>query len=565
MHASVSDESEDSSSQPISAAVHRLVDCLIEASRTDEEVRRSLLSLADYITKHASETAPLDDEAFASATKSVADAEAGRSPLKFAGDFGAVRPSVDDADERDRSAAARASLLGRSTGVARTEPIFPRPALTLGQGAPWSDSSAIEYPERYAPKEALGARVDLDLVARRLRMKADGSRWAAQRRRLLADAADYATLIEPNDRETIRRAKEIPGCYLWTNGPNSPTPADLSVFEVLAKCYDNCAAAVELVRRLDEAETPSTDPAMQRAFHLLAESQSALRVAAMRADGPEDSDQFEVFQWLKTNTRDREIYVSRHMRVNDPADPGDRDELGARIAAFDEELGERQSQSKKRKKALGKVKHKAQLIAAGEGDAEESWNILLDTVQELIDDGMPPSNRELRESLIDIVESLPDSLNVAEGSAFDRVLREIDRFLAENPEPEPEVEATVAPEVEKAKELLGGRAIMLIGGERRADREKALREALGLSEIYWMKTSEQHQPLDQFEPLVAKEDVACVVLMIRWSRHGYGDVKQFCDRHKKPLVRLPGGYGVNQIAKQILDQVGGKLEAMNGA
>jgi hypothetical protein len=546
--------------------VQRLVDRLIEASRTNEEVRQDLLSLAGYIGQQVSRTASHDAGAFASATESVADAEAGKAPQKLAADFGAGASDADVAEARDRAAAARASLLGRSASVvARTEPVFPRPALTLGQGTPRSDSSAIEYPERYAPKEALGARVDLDLVARRLRMKADGSRWAAQRRRLLAEAADYATLIEPNDRETIRRAKEIPGCYLWTNGPNSPTPADLSVFEVLAKCYDNCAAAVELVRRLDEVETPSTDPAMQRAFHLLAESQSALRVAAMRADGPEDSDQFEVFQWLKTNTRDREIYVSRHMRVNDPADPADRDELGQRIAAFDEELGERQSQSKKRKKALGKVKHKAQLIAAGEGDAEESWNILLDTVQELIDDGMPPSNRELRESLIDIVESLPDSLNVAEGSAFDRVLREIDRFLAENPEPAPEVETIVAPEVEKAKELLGGRAIMLIGGERRSDREKALREALGLSEIYWMKTSEQHQPLDQFEPLVAKEDVACVVLMIRWSRHGYGDVKQFCDRHGKPLVRLPGGYGVNQIAKQILDQVGGKLELMNGA
>lgn len=559
----------DDSSHPLSGAVHRLLSCLIDASRKDEDIRSSLLSLANFITKHVSEFAPPSVEDAAPATKSVAAPDTGKAPQSFGDDFSTAVSGVDAADDHDRAAAARASLLNRAVGAPRTEPIFPRPALTLGQGPPRGDSSAIEYPERYAPKEALGARVDLDLVARRLRMKADGSRWAAQRRRLLADAADYAALIEPNDRETIRRAKEIPGCYLWTNGPNSPTPADLSVFEVLAKCYDNCAAAVELVRRLDEAETPSTDPAMQRAFHLLAESQSALRVAAMRADGPEDSDQFEVFQWLKTNTRDREIYVSRHMRVNDPADPADREELGERIAAFDEELGERQSQSKKRKKALGKVKHKAQLIAAGEGDGEESWNILLDTVQELIDDGMPPSNRELRESLIDIVELLPDSLNVPEGSAFDRVLREIDRFLAENPEPTPEAEAEaeamIAPEVEKAKELLAGRAIMLIGGERRADREKALCEALGLSEIYWMRTSEQHQPLDQFEPLVAKEDVACVVLMIRWSRHGYGDVKQFCDRHKKPLVRLPGGYGVNQIAKQILDQVGGKLEAMNGA
>jgi hypothetical protein len=396
-------------------------------------------------------------------------------------------------------------------------------------------------------------------------MKADGARWAAKRRKLLAEAADYATHIEPNDRETIRRAKEIPGCYLWTNGPNSPAPADLSVFEVLAECYDNAAAAAELVRRLDDLETLSTDPSMQRAFHLLAEAQSALRVAAMRAEGPEDSDQFEIFQWLKTNTRDREIYVARHMRVNDPADPGDRRELAARIGGFGEELGERAVQSKKRAKLLGKVKHKTQLIASGEGNTAESWSILLETVQELIDDGLPPSNRELRDRLVEVADLVPEYVNVPEGSGFDRALREVDRFLAENPEPAPEVEVALAPEVEKARELLAGRSIVLIGGERRGDREKALREGLGLAEVYWMKTSEQHQPLDAFEPLIAKEDVACVVLMIRWSRHGYGDVKQFCDRHGKPLVRLPGGYGVNQIAKQILDQVGGKLEAMNGS
>jgi hypothetical protein len=45
-----------------------------------------------------------------------------------------------------------------------------------------------------------------------------------------------------------------------------------------------------------------------------------------------------------------------------------------------------------------------------------------------------------------------------------------------------------------------------------------------------------------------------VLLAIRWSSHAFGDVKQFCDRHGKPLVRLPGGYSPNQVAAQILAQ-----------
>ncbi len=52
-----------------------------------------------------------------------------------------------------------------------------------------------------------------------------------------------------------------------------------------------------------------------------------------------------------------------------------------------------------------------------------------------------------------------------------------------------------------------------------------------------------------------------VLLAIRWSSHSFGDVKAFCDRHGKPLVRLPGGYGAHQVASQILAQCGGRLGA----
>ena len=50
-----------------------------------------------------------------------------------------------------------------------------------------------------------------------------------------------------------------------------------------------------------------------------------------------------------------------------------------------------------------------------------------------------------------------------------------------------------------------------------------------------------------------------VLLAIRWSSHAFGDIKQFCDQHGKPLVRLPGGYSPNQVAAQIVMQAGEKL------
>ena len=107
--------------------------------------------------------------------------------------------------------------------------------------------------------------------------------------------------------------------------------------------------------------------------------------------------------------------------------------------------------------------------------------------------------------------------------------------------------------------MLGGRSVVLIGGIRRREAQESLRRALGLSELIWIETKE-HQSVDSFEPLIARADVAVVLLAIRWSSHAFGDVRQFCDRHGKPLVRLPGGYSPNQVAAQILAQCSGKLE-----
>ena len=52
-----------------------------------------------------------------------------------------------------------------------------------------------------------------------------------------------------------------------------------------------------------------------------------------------------------------------------------------------------------------------------------------------------------------------------------------------------------------------------------------------------------------------------MILAIRWASHGYGDVKGYCEKYGKPLVYLAGGYNPNQIAHQVLTQVGDRLRA----
>ena len=110
--------------------------------------------------------------------------------------------------------------------------------------------------------------------------------------------------------------------------------------------------------------------------------------------------------------------------------------------------------------------------------------------------------------------------------------------------------------------MLEGRSIVLIGGSRRREAQESLIRVLDLKDLVWIETRE-HQSIDSFEPVVARPDVALVLLAIRWSSHAFGDVKQFCDRYGKPLVRLPGGYSPNQVVAQILSQCSEQLGAKN--
>ncbi len=157
-----------------------------------------------------------------------------------------------------------------------------------------------------------------------------------------------------------------------------------------------------------------------------------------------------------------------------------------------------------------------------------------------------------------MIEGLPDRIELPQGfGSF--CARSIDICRDVHPRLEARFRTGPRRTLEEAARLLHDRSVVLIGGIRRREAQESLRRALGLSELIWIETKE-HQSIDSFEPLIARADVAVVLLAIRWSSHAFGDVRHFCDRHDKPLVRLPGGYSPNQVAAQILAQCSGKLE-----
>ena len=473
---------------------------------------------------------------------------------------------------------------GFGVGIADTEPPAPAPAprrepppapppadlvqaqaavsmLRSGGFGPQFSDVAERRPDRgyiETPDREYDEGFDLPMIEKRARLKATAARWACERRRRLEAGCDFQEDILPNDQELIGEARDLPDCFLWMLHRNGPDPEYASQWETIAGCFEAVADGVHIATDLYDG---GSDEDFEESLNLLAESQSALRRAIVEIDGRPDSDQKKVYDWLRTVAREEHIYIPRYLRAHDAADPERWEDVCYRIEQLTERVEEARKEEKQRQKNFFKLKYLSRKIAE-EGDTEgEHWPSLIETVQILLTSGAKPSNPEIREALLPILDDLPEGGEESYSPEFRQTLIELDRFLSARPEAtKAPVEKTQESEaVVKSRALLAGKSMVLIGGERRQHAAEAIQKAFDLKELIWIATRE-HESVSTFEPHVAREDVALVVLAIRWSSHSYGDVQDFCRQYDKPLVRLPAGYNPNQIAEQITTQVSDKLE-----
>lgn len=468
-------------------------------------------------------------------------------------------PSRDRADTDifpPRSATMTTDSVPDSPSVAerdlsKPEERVPLPALTLGQPRENIPPSQVTYPREWLPAE----ETDLKLVSYRCRMKAEAARWAAERRRLMAIGAEYSVQIVPTDREIIARAKALPECFLWTNHPQGPSPTDPGQYEELARGFEAVAEVLEVLIQFCSPPNDHGDE-FDQLVDLLAATQSALRVSVEHMDWEHDHDQEAVFHWLRRIASEKQFLIHSHMKIGDPADPAHMPQFLERLHEIDNALQSSAQKKKDRNRLLGKVRHKASILRGAVGDLSSDWRILIDTVNELIDGGLPPSSRELREILQTIIDDMPELGELPKN--FDLVQREIDRYLATNSFPEAAASKELTPEVQRVAQWLQGRQMVLIGGDRRPMAYQNLKSAFALDELIWVEVK-PHQSLAALETPVGRPEVAVVVLAIRWCSHSHKEVEETCDRFGKPFVRLPGGYGVNQVASKILAQCGERL------
>lgn len=454
-------------------------------------------------------------------------------------------PAVEEPGTAEQAVAAVA-IPATEAPAEPVAPAVPPPSHVPLPGVP-----GVEVPAGLVRRVGV-SNADLQLIEARCRLKAEGARWAATRQRRINEGADYRLEIEPADRDIIARAKALEDCFLWMNHPSAPTPYDLKLWEDVAGCFDAAAMAISLLRQL-VVDVEKNRGLFEQALDLAAEAQSALRMAVEVVDAKPDPDQQKLYNWLLHTGAEYQVFIRRFMRLDDPADPTTWHDLQERITRLDSQMEALRNREKQRANLLGKVKYHARRIREGNGSADD-WRKVVGAVGALIDDGIPPSNTDIREMLVPIIDEMPDDLEIP--PEFQCVLGEIDRYLATQAPPSAEIPREVSAEVQKVAELLQKKAVVIIGGERRPHAYEALKSAFRLKELIWISTRE-HESVDQFEPYVAREDVTVVIQAIRWSSHSYGEVRDFCEKHGKHFVRLPGGYNPNQVAHQILQQRGG--------
>ena len=398
--------------------------------------------------------------------------------------------------------------------------------------------------------------LDFAALVQNCTLKKEAALWAAERQQSIAQGNKGDSEIEAQRLKLIETAQLRSDCYLWMCQREAPTGVEAVAYSELAGCFDatsQIALLLEPIVSNDEEDESLLEPALT----LAAEAQAALRNAITAVNGTIDSDQVKLFQWLKAMTYEHQIHIREYMSKWNSAQPAAWAALKARIQELADRIQEFKQLTRLRQKLFSKVRHRCRVIEGAAGEERlEDWQRLSEAISSLIDSGLPPSNIELRDYLLPILDQLPAVLDLPKN--FQLVLREIDRYLASRA-PVGEAFETTAPieEVQRVRELLRGQTVVLIGGERRQAAAAALSSAFGLKELIWIEGHDQ--TYTDFEPHVARPEVAIVLLAIRWSRHGFGEVKEFCIRYDKPLVRLLGGYNPNQVAYTILSQIGQRL------
>ena len=179
-----------------------------------------------------------------------------------------------------------------------------------------------------------------------------------------------------------------------------------------------------------------------------------------------DNDQLKLFIWLREAASDRRTLIRRHMKRDDPADPAAWPGLRERIADADRRCASGRDREKRRKQLFNQARYHLRRIHGRAGGRPATTGARSSRPSSrLVDDGLPPSNVDLRDLVLPIADRVPRRHGVARnrraGAARDRPLR---GEPAGRAKPNGERHEAPTEEVRRARDLLRG---PVAGADRR--------------------------------------------------------------------------------------------------
>lgn len=422
--------------------------------------------------------------------------------------------------------------------------------------------SALETLARAeAPASTERTPIDLALMVKRSKLKAESCRLYIQRR-AVASIIDDAELKRQMD-EQIATAKATPNCFLWVFWRERTQPDDASLRKI-ALCYDALAAAADLARRRDELYAGRRSDDEPVILGLLAEASSALRVALKDSWlSDDDRDQAESHVWLRQETAQRRIFISRHMAIDDPADPLAAQSMIDRAAEVRTRLEDQAGKVKSIKNLLGQVRYHAnQIVKAGGVECEPHWRKITVAIKSLQELGVPATDDRISEHLGAqaagmIAQETPEDLREQLATVIDAALTERD----DDDSDDTSEQRAPSERVLKVRSWLKGRRLVLIGGEPRPRAIQKLISAFELADVDWVFLTEHGSGASMRGP-IERPDTAGVVVIIKLTGHLHADeARDYASRADKPLVLLKSGYNAEQIAHAFVEQVSDRFIA----
>jgi hypothetical protein len=304
---------------------------------------------------------------------------------------------------------------------------------------------------------------------------------------------------------------------------------------------------------------------LETAFYLLAEANSALRVALENTWLTDhDRDQSDIHAWLRQETASRRIYIGKYMTVDNPADPAGAADLINRIRDFMTKLEQRAGKAKSVKSALTQVKYHSNMIVKNAPEVSENdWRKISQALAKLQASGVVNTDRRIAEALGAQAAALcPPALAAELG--LTEVLARIAAATsgaAEGQDDESETSGRDwSTQVLTVREWLRGSRMVMMGGERNGQAVERLKDAFELSDVEWVPLTEHGSALPMRGP-IQRPDTAVVAVILKLAGHLHADEAQaYAAEAGKPCVLLTGGYNPERVAQDIVQQASDRLK-----